>query len=217
MNTMLLKHWWLLAGLLLISVLIPPRLHAEPETDLLRQARACGEEPSRLERLHCYDAVFQVGEGTSNSVDMPALWYDIEQQEAAREEENVGLIVQVSGNDVLMSAPALGTTPPRPVLVMACEKLITRFQLHLPSPLTDARVDLRLSGEGGSVQQQWRVRDGGQVLSGGRGLPAIETLQQLLSANELTLRSDVGALDGLRFDVTGLRESIQPLRNACRW
>ncbi len=101
---------------------------------MLRQARDCGEEPSRLERLHCYDAVFQVGEGTSNSVDMPALWYDIEQQEATREEENVGLIVQVSGNDVLMSAPALGTTPPRPVLVMACEKLITRFQLHLPQP-----------------------------------------------------------------------------------
>lgn len=217
MNTMLLKHQWLVGSLLIASVLVSPALQADTEADMLEQARACGEESSRLERLHCYDAVFQTDGDTGESTDMPALWYAIERQEAARREDDVGLMVQESGDNVLISVPALGTTPPRPILVMACEKLITRFQLHLPTSLNDARVDLQLVGNGGTVQQQWRVRDGGQVLSGGRGLPAIETLRQLLNASEVTLRSDVSALDGLRFDVTGLRQDIQPLRNACRW
>ncbi|WP_422102979.1 type VI secretion system-associated protein VasI [Vreelandella sp.] len=217
MNTMLFKHQWLVGGLLMASALISQSVQAHTDADVLDRARACSDEPSRLERLNCYDAVFQAAGDTQDSADMPALWYDIERQEAARRDDDVGLMVQEGGDNVLISVPALGTTPPRPILVMACEKLITRFQLHLPTPLEDARVSLQLVGNGGAVQQQWRVRDGGQVLSGGRGLPAIETLRQLLSANEVTLRSDVAALDGLRFDVTGLRQAIQPLRNACRW
>ncbi|KHJ50095.1 Type VI secretion system-associated protein [Vreelandella venusta] len=183
----------------------------------MEQARACAEQTSRLERLNCFDAIFQADDEPVSTDALPALWHAIERQESARDQDDVGLLVHTQGEDVLMSVPALGTTPPRPILVMACEKLITRFQLHLPTPLNEARVDLQLTGNGMAVQQQWRARDGGQVLSGGRGLPAIDTLRQLLNANEVTMRSDVAMLDGLRFDVSGLREEIQPLRNACRW
>lgn len=217
MNAMLLKRQWLTYSLLIAGALVSHPIQASEHSALVERAHACAEESSRLDRLNCYDSVFQAVDPVNESGEMPALWYAIERQEASRSSDNVGLIVQASGDDVFISVPALGTTPPRPILVIACEKLITRFQLHLPAPLSDARVDLQLGGNGGSVQQQWRIRDGGQVLSGGRGLPAIDTLRQLLSASEVTLRSDVSTLDGLRFDVAGLRQEIQPLRNACRW
>lgn len=217
MNVKPLMPHWLILSVLIAGPWSSAFAQADANAVLLEQARACAEQTSRLERLNCFDAIFQADDEPVSTDALPALWHAIERQESARDQDDVGLLVHTQGEDVLMSVPALGTTPPRPILVMACEKLITRFQLHLPTPLNEARVDLQLTGNGMAVQQQWRARDGGQVLSGGRGLPAIETLRQLLNANEVTMRSDVAMLDGLRFDVSGLREEIQPLRNACRW
>ena len=217
MNTMLLNRHVLAGGLLVLLTLLSHPSRAEGRTALLEKAQACAEESSRLERLNCYDALFKTPTPSGDTSELPALWHAIERQEAARAADDMGLTVREMGSDVLISVPALGTTPPRPVMVMACENLITRFQLHMPVAIDSARVTLELSGHGGVIEQQWRVRDGGQVVSGGRGLPAIDTLRQLLGAEELTLRSDESALDGLRFDVSGLREDIQPLRDACRW
>lgn len=216
MNAMLLKRRGLIFGLLIVGALASAPLQAADNT-LLQQAQACTDEDSRVERLNCYDALFKDAAAADDASELPALWYAIERQEAARPADNVGLVVQQTDNSVLISVPALGTTPPRPVMVMACEKLITRFQLHLATPLNDARVVVQLTGNGATIEQQWRVRDGGRVVSGGRGLPAIETLRQLLNASDITLRSDVAELDGLRFNVAGLRQDIQPLREACRW
>lgn len=221
MNTMLLKPQGLVAGWLMLGALLGSPLHAderqEEGAELVEQARSCAQESSRLERLKCYDAVFQTPMPSADDSELPALWHAVERQETARSGDDMGLLIQGEDDEVLISVPALGTTPPRPLLVMACEKLITRFQLHMPVPVQVSRVDIELSGSGRRIEQQWRARDGGQVVSGGRGLPAIDTLRQLLGADELTLRSDVDALDGLRFDVSGLRDDIQPLRDACRW
>ncbi|WP_260648581.1 type VI secretion system-associated protein VasI [Halomonas sp. TD01] len=214
---MLPKHQWSMRVLLMLGALISFPLQAQDDSALIERAQLCAEASSRLERLNCYDAIFQQAQLSDEHSELPGLWHAIEHQEGARNERNVGLIVQEAGDEVLISMPALGTTPPRPILVIACEKLITRFQLHLPAPLDNARVDLRLTSNSGTVQQQWRVRDGGHVVSGGRGLPAIDTLRQLLNATGITLHSDVAALDELHFDTTGLRQAIQPLREACRW
>lgn len=208
---------WTCWGLLLLAGLGSPAALAEQSQAMLESALACAEETSRLERLSCYDGVFQTADAPIENRELPDLWYAIEAQERERDSENVGLVVGLTGDDVLMSVPALGTTPPRPIMVMACEKQITRFQLHMPEPINDARVDLQLTANGTTIQQQWRVRDGGHVINGGRGLPAIETLRQLLSANDVTISSDVSSLNGLRFDITDLRQLIQPLREACRW
>lgn len=186
--------------------------------DPLEAARECAEETSRLERLGCYDALFRDDATDAEAeVGLPALWHAIAAQEARRESDDVGLLVGEEGDDVLLSAPALGTLPPRPLLVIACEKAITRFQLHLPEALDASRVELRLMADGRELAQTWRVRDGGHVVSGGRGLPAIETLGRLMDAETLVLGSDLAALDGLRFDIGELRQRIQPLRDACRW
>lgn len=217
MNAMLLKRQWTIGGLLMLCLLACTPSKADEQSALLKSAQTCAEETSRLERLNCYDALFLEANLSVSENELPALWRAIERQESARPDDNVGLIVNESGESVLISVPALGTTPPRPIMVVACERLITRFQLHLPTPISGARVDLQITGNGRAVQQQWRIRDGGRVVSGGRGLPAIDTLRQLLDANEVTLRSDIKELDGLRFNVAGLRQEIAPLREACRW
>ncbi|MGP9665831.1 type VI secretion system-associated protein VasI [Halomonas sp. AOP22-C1-8] len=217
MNAMLLKRQWTIGGLLMLCLLACTPSKADEQSALLKSAQTCAEDTSRLERLNCYDALFLEANLSVGENELPALWRAIERQESARPDDNVGLIVNESGESVLISVPALGTTPPRPIMVVACERLITRFQLHLPTPISGARVDLQITGNGRAVQQQWRIRDGGRVVSGGRGLPAIDTLRQLLDANEVTLRSDIKELDGLRFNVAGLRQEIAPLREACRW
>ncbi|WP_252109556.1 MULTISPECIES: type VI secretion system-associated protein VasI [unclassified Halomonas] len=217
MNVKLLKDHWPHAALLLLGLVTSAGASEQAPQALLESARACSEAPSRLERLNCYDALFMETNEQNDEGELPALWYEIERQEATRDEGDMGLIATQTQDNILISVPALGTTPPRPVMVLACEKWITRFQLHLPEPLGQARVDVRLVGDNGSVAQQWRVRDGGRVVGGGRGLPAIETLRQLLGESSVTLQSDVAELDGLRFDVAGLRQAVGPLRDACGW
>lgn len=186
------------------------------EAARLDEARQCAILDSRLERLHCYDALFRNAPAPADDV-RPALWQAVLDQEARRDDDAFGLLAGVSGDEVLLTAPALGSVPPRPVLVISCQESITRFQLHLPEALDAPRAALRLGGARGDLAQTWRIRDGGHVVSGGRGLPAIDTLRRLLDSGTLTLTSDLAPLDGLRFELGDLREQIQPLRDACRW
>ncbi len=217
MNMILRKHGLAMLIALSTGACTSMSVMADDQA-LLNAAHACAQEGSRLDRLSCYDQIFLAPEqpGT-DGVALPALWEAIARQESQRTEENTGLLFSEQGEDVLMSAPALGTTPPRPTLVIACEKWITRFQLHLPEPIEGTRAEVRISSDNRSIDQQWRVRNDGHVISGGRGLPAIETLRQFLNTSDLRLQSDVAALDGLRFNVAGLNEMIDPLRENCGW
>lgn len=185
----------------------------------LDQARECAASDVRLERLQCYDDLFREASTGSDvaSGERSRLWQRVARLEAGRDAQNMGLMVEQTDDSVLLSVPALGTVPPRPVLVISCAANITRFQLHLPEPSDATRVALTFQGESVRADQDWRVLDGGHVLSGGRGLPAIDTLKRLLSSNHLELASEMSIIDGLSFDVAGLRELIKPLRKMCRW
>lgn len=202
----------------MVSLVLAMKVWAEASPELSSQAQACAAVDSRLERLGCYDSLF-LREGQAPAAQDPrsALWHAINAQEAERSGDDMGLLVREVGDDVRISVPALGSIPPRPQLVFACDNNITRFQLHLPQALEAPRVQLRLRSNGRELEQVWQARDGGYVVSGGRGLPGIATLQQLLNSDELALASDQAALDGLRFEIKGLRQVLQPLREACRW
>ncbi|UYG07264.1 type VI secretion system-associated protein VasI [Halomonas sp. M4R1S46] len=206
---------WRLAGLALALLAGAPSVQAEDSR--LAEARACATQSSRLARLQCYDALFRETAEVADVAPRSSLWQAVAAQEAERAADDVGLMVRETPDTVLMSAPALGTVPPRPLLVISCDAAITRFQLHLSEPLEAPRAPLRLQGTGVALDQTWRVLDGGHVLSGGRGLPAIATLKRLLGTARLTLASERPAIDGLRFDVSGLRSAIAPLRAMCRW
>ncbi|MBF8224175.1 type VI secretion system-associated protein VasI [Halomonas sp. 328] len=186
------------------------------EAARLVEARQCATLDSRLDRLRCYDALFQDAPAPADDA-LPALWQAVLDQEARRDDDAFGLLAGIADDEVLLTAPALGSVPPRPVLVISCKESITRFQLHLPEALDAPRAALRLGGARGDLAQTWRIRDGGHVVSGGRGLPAIDTLRRLLDSETLTLASDLAPLDGLRFELGDLRQQIQPLRDACRW
>src|SRR5690554_4680201 len=203
---------------LLVGLTLVTNAWAETVSGPLGQAQACAAVDSRLERLGCYDALFQrENEAPATADPRSALWHAIHAQEAERSGDDMGLLVREVGDDVRISVPALGSVPPRPQLVFACDNNITRFQLHLPQALEAPRAQLRLRSNGRELEQVWQARDGGYVVSGGRGLPGIATLQQLLNGDELALASDQAALDGLRFEIKGLRQALQPLRDACRW
>ena len=192
---------------------------ADAAQQRLDQARECAASDVRLERLQCYDDLFrEVSTGSDvASGERSRLWQRVARLEAGRDAQHMGLMVEKTDDSVLLSVPALGTVPPRPVLVISCAANITRFQLHLPEPSDATRVSLTLEGESARADQDWRVLDGGYVLSGGRGLPAIDTLKRLLSSQRLELASEMPVIDGLSFDVAGLRERIKPLRTMCRW
>ncbi|MFM9272007.1 type VI secretion system-associated protein VasI [Halomonas elongata] len=207
-----------LAGLALVLVAgLSPAL-AEDQDPRLSAAEACAEQPSRLGRLECYDALFRERPAAEASEGARSpLWQAVADQEAERGDGDVGVLVRETPDTVLMSAPALGTVPPRPLLVISCDDAITRFQLHLNEPLGASRVSLTLHGDGVDLEQTWRVLDEGHVVSGGRGLPAIGTLKRLLGSERLQLGSEQAVLDGLRFDLEGWRTAIEPLRTQCRW
>lgn len=185
---------------------------------LLEQAQGCAVQESRLARLNCYDALFRVAPEAPTAGDpRTPQWYAAKALEQGRGDDFTFRVKRENNGDVLMSAPALGTIAPRPRLVISCDDTITRFQLHVDRALDEGRTQLRLDTAGAALEQSWRIRDGGYLVSGGRGLPAIDTLRHLLASEALKLGSDIPALDGLRFDVSDLREKIQPLRKACRW
>lgn len=186
------------------------------DTDRLEQANACAEMDSRLDRLKCYDGIFKTSTPQA-AASRSSLWHAVEPLEEARSSDDFGFLVRENDDEVFMSVPAKGTSPPRPLLVLSCQDTITRFQLLMREPIDGARKSLGLDTGQQQIEQTWQVRDDGHVLSGGRGLPAIDTLRGLLDIDRLTLNSQMPLLDGLRFDFSGLREAIKPLREACHW
>lgn len=188
----------------------------------LEAARECSQETRRLERLACFDAVFgtpvSVTPETHRETQRPERWRQAFAQELRRRPGDGPLYRdtgELSGH--LITLAALGTQPPRPVLAVQCHNNITELSLLLPEPIQAERIRLALGNTQGGGQQLWRVRDNGYVLSGGRGLPAIRTTRELASQVEARITSANSAIDGLMFDLGGLREILKPLRNACGW
>ena len=186
----------------------------------LEDARACTSEPQRLERLACFDEVF----GTP----LAAAVVGFNAPDARRSERwrqayasldgknaGAGVLYRDTGKAAgqLVTVPALGVQPPRPLLALQCHNNITELTLMLPKAMDQERVQLGFGRE----QTVWRVRDNGFVLSGGRGLPAIRTVKAMINGTEARIDSPNSRIDGLLFDLSGYRRAIEPLREVCGW
>lgn len=186
--------------------------------DQLEDARLCTGEPQRLERLACFDEVF--GTPVAASGDQPTApdgrrserW---RQAYASVDDAGAGVFFRDTGRVAgqLVTIPALGVQPPRPLLALQCHNNITELTLMLPETMDEERVRLGF-GEGQTI---WRVRDSGFVLSGGRGLPAIRTVKAMIESTEVRIESPNSRIDGLLFDLSGYRRAIEPLRETCGW
>lgn len=182
----------------------------------LDSARECVQKTQRLERLACFDRVFNTPlaatrPGAVPEANHPERW----RQAFAQAGDQQAVVYRNTGSAAghLVTIPALGTRPPRPLLVLQCDNNITELALMLPEAVDAERVKI----EFGAGQANWRVRDNGFLVSGGRGLPAIKMVKAMASASDITLRADQPTLDGLMFDLSGFSQAIRPLRSACGW
>ena len=206
---------------------------ASTASDLVEQAGECARTSSRLKRLGCFDALFPGPQipmrenslASEKSLDhlQPAFWQLAQTLEAQRTPNSGALMIKrwnseagFDGN-MMMTAPALGTTPPRPLLVVGCVENITRLQFNVDSPLERTRIPVHLKGDHGSIDQTWRLADNGYAVSAGRGLPAIDTLKWIIRQSRIEISSPESAINGLMFDLGDMNARIQPMRALCHW
>lgn len=174
----------------------------------------CRLEPSPLVRLACYDSLgnglvqTSEGEGSKSPV-----WQAIWDQEQTRTPDSAPFLLQQDADHgrVIITRPALrGAT-----LAIGCVDSITHIRLRLDAPWSGAMVQIGLDGQSNTSPQNWFIRDQGLLLEYGRGLPAIEELKRWIGHRELLIRSDNDVL--LRFDLSGLKQALVPVRQLCRW
>lgn len=198
------------------------------QAGLLEEARQCTDETQRLDRLACFDEIFgtplaepevgiQPGDSLRN-VKRTRRWREAyAQTESDPGAGGVGYRNTGQTAGLLVTVPALGAQPPRPLLALQCHNNITELTLMLPQPLDAERVNLGLGAAEQMGQNAWRVRDNGYVLSVGRGLPAIRTVKQIGSKTDVRVYSENSRIDGLLFDLTDFEQAIRPLRESCGW
>lgn len=129
-------------------------------------------------------------------------------------------MTQVPGDrpTVIITTPAIGSVPPRPVLMFSCVDNITRMQIALMKAMDVHDIDVTLNADGRQLRSHWFVRENGVLLESSRGLSGIDEIKQLFGAK--TLAVDIGADSAagkLTFNIDGLARAIAPLRDACHW
>jgi len=150
----------------------------------------------------------------------------VQRNESRRKPDHAGVLLlrvgdAIPGQDkVVISAPALAGSEPRPLLAISCLQNISRLQLITAEPLDVSRVSIRvlLDGRPISDRRPWQVVEDGTVTDAGRGLVAIEQLRHLTRASQqMQLESDHAAFHGLSFDTAALHELMAQQREACHW
>lgn len=111
--------------------------------DTLQAMQSCRREPAALERLDCYDRILSPeqpafgGAALVKALYQGEAWTRATEQEKRRQGNTTGLLVtQVPGErpTVVITTPAIGHVPPRPVLMFSCVDNITRMPMISPSP-----------------------------------------------------------------------------------
>ncbi|MCG9649420.1 type VI secretion system-associated protein TagO [Vibrio brasiliensis] len=190
----------------------------QSDDSLVIKGQQCSLISERLERLSCFDAVFQTPTASNRSTisdDKPQAWHTA----FDTADGNAPLSIVENGSDkegdawlTLTANHAEGDSAP--VLMMSCINKISRIELALPQAIEDGRIRVSIAG---GPNQSWRSDDIGVLFSSARGLPAISMMKVMSRQARLTLRSNSQVVDGLQFDTTGLNQALKPLRTKCGW
>ena len=193
----------------------------------LQSMQSCRREPAALERLDCCDRILSPEQSAFGGAALVKARYQSEawtratEQEKRRQGSTTELLVtQVPGErpTVMITTPAIGHVPPRPVLMFSCVDNITRMQVALMHPLDVHDIAVTLNADSRALRSHWFVRENGTLLESSRGLSGIDEIKQLFGAK--TLMVDTGADNAagkLTFNIDGLAREIAPLRDACHW
>ncbi|EBB0697887.1 type VI secretion system-associated protein TagO [Salmonella enterica] len=211
---------------LLPLLLITPPVFAGDEQVTLEAMSACRKEPAALERLDCYDRILAPQFDSGFAGALVKAHYDGEarkrafEQEAQRADNSTALLLTRTEGErpaVIITTPAIGSLPPRPVLMFSCVDNITRMQVALASPRQDSDIPVTLKTDNGLLRSHWFVRENGYLLEASRGLAGIDEIKQLFDAKTLTLETGNGSSGQLTFNIDGLAQTLAPLREACHW
>lgn len=185
-------------------------------------AGACGAG-----QLDCYDRILSPeqpafgGAALVKARYQGEAWTRATEQEKRRQGNTTGLLVtQVPGErpTVVITTPAIGHVPPRPVLMFSCVDNITRMQVALMHPLDVHDIAVTLNADSRALRSHWFVRENGTLLESSRGLSGIDEIKQLFGAKTLTVDTGTDNAAGkLTFNIDGLARVIAPLRDACHW
>ncbi|MDR0807089.1 MAG: type VI secretion system-associated protein TagO [Enterobacteriaceae bacterium] len=211
--------------IMLMSLWVSFAFAAPDDAAKLKLLTECANDASVFSRLDCYDRILRanvpISPVTATKMKHVPAWewaYELEKKRTDTNETE--FLSSHSGGDnpnVLITTPALGRQPPRPVLLFSCIDNITRIQVMLVDPVRSGNGNITLKTNSGAIKTQWFIRDNGYVLESSRGLPGIQEIQQLIHAEKLTLGSDDPVLNGLVFNLSTLPQAIAPLRSACHW
>ncbi len=189
------------------------------EINLIEQALSqCREESSQLIRLSCYDHI-NVENKPVSPVDVSAMgdiWRLAVEHEMQRENHTAGFRVSANNKSaypVIMTIPAMGYLPPRPILMISCIDNITRMQIALSKKQTSGSI--LLITDKTQLKSKWFLRENGYLLEASRGIPGIDEIKQLLSSEKLTIK--LANDEQLIFNISGINKEIKPLRSACHW
>ena len=237
-----MKPFW---ALLLAAALL---MGSDTASDAVAAGRRCTTIVSAIERLACFDAeagtpptataesATPVADADAADAALAAAPFElvrvpdivglVQRNESRRKVDYAGALLlrvgdAIPGQDkVVISAPALAGSEPRPLLAISCLQNISRLQLITAEPLDVSRVSIRvlLDGRPISERRPWQVLDDGTVTDAGRGLVAIEQLRHLTRASQqMQLESDHASFDGLSFDTAALHALMAQQREACHW
>lgn len=211
-----------LRSLILLSMLAAFSLSTnaaqESVSSELIRGKQCTLISERLERLSCFDDVFQTPT-TSNrqsvSDDKPQAWHiAFETSDSDAPLNVIESGTEQEGDAWLTLASQHAEGEPAAVLMMSCINKISRIELALPEAIEDGRIRVSIAG---GPSQSWRSDDIGVLFSSARGLPAISMMKVMALDTRLVLRSNSQTVDGLQFDTTGLNQALTPLRARCGW
>ncbi len=196
-------------------------------TATLQAMQSCRRESAALERLDCYDRLLAPlsPSGFDGALVKAGFvgeaWTRATEQEKRREGNTTELLVtQVPGErpTVVITTPAIGHVPPRPVLMFSCVDNITRMQVALMHPLDVHDIAVTLNADNRALRSHWFVRENGTLLESSRRLSGIDEIKQLFGAKTLTVDTGADNAAGkLTFNIDGLARAIAPLRDACHW
>ncbi|EEJ6432085.1 type VI secretion system-associated protein TagO [Salmonella enterica subsp. enterica serovar Havana] len=212
---------WLLPLLLITS----PVFAGDGQVTLEAMS-ACRKEPAALERLDCYDRILAPQADSGFAGALVKARYDGEarkrafEQEAQRADNSTALLLTRTEGEhptVVITTPAIGSLPPRPVLMFSCVDNITRMQVALSASRQEHDIPVTLKTESGAFRSRWFVRENGFLLEASRGLSGIDEIKQLFGARTLTLETGNGGAGQLIFNIDGLAQTLAPLRKACHW
>ncbi|PHM44942.1 hypothetical protein Xmau_01657 [Xenorhabdus mauleonii] len=203
----------------LAEVLGPKDAVAVKEEQNLVELQNCRFEPSPLIRLACYDSALNNLKFKEVEVpfeNMGPSWRKAMEQEMQRDDYSTGFIMTQGENGaapVILTTPAIGVPPPRPVLMLSCIDHITRLQVALPHVVKSGEVTIETDKT--QFRTEWFVRENGYLWESSRGLPGIDEIKRLMNSERMTITGSNG--NRVTFNISQLEQAAKPLRAACRW